>query len=307
MTVSRWALTVLSGAALVMVPAATSVADHTEAARTADRADVAPAAADRAEAPRSAAVERVAALRTAVLDRAGTPRDAPHATGAPQPDPTPSPRTDLCRPGRPPTAPETTRHHDGNYLFGPARLPTASPVGQLLTGYQRFGGVTEDQWAADYTLNDRTSLRYPPSSGFVLGPDGRPVKARQTLLVGYRLDRFGNPGGSFLSPLGTPYGSRALPPLNLNTPEKSPLANYHVYCVTKPFPVDAGPAAGWFAQPGLGTQFQLNPAYLPQAGAVLNVTWLLANGYLVEEDLTPRTATRCASTATAASAKRPTC
>ncbi|MFE9956115.1 TNT domain-containing protein [Micromonospora sp. NPDC005299] len=105
------------------------------------------------------------------------------------------------------------------------------------------------------------------------------------MLPGYRLDRFGFPGGTLLAPLGTPFSSRSLTPQNLNTPEDAPLANYHVYCVRTPFTVDSGPVAPWFAQPGMGTQIRLNPAYLPQAGAVLSVRWLLDNGYLVEEDL----------------------
>jgi hypothetical protein len=31
--------------------------------------------------------------------------------------------------------------------------------------------------------------------------------------------------------------------------------NYHVYNVTKPFIVNAGPIAGWFGQPGQGVQY----------------------------------------------------
>ncbi|MFI7646912.1 TNT domain-containing protein [Micromonospora sp. NPDC049460] len=134
-------------------------------------------------------------------------------------------------------------------------------------------------------------MRFPPEDGYVLGPHGEPIKTRQTLLPGYRLDRFGFPGGAFLSPLGTPFSARSLAPQSLNTPPipppppGAPLANYHTYCVLKPFDVDSGPIAPWFAQPGLGTQFQLNPAYVPQAGGNLNVQWLIDHHYLVEEYL----------------------
>ena len=52
----------------------------------------------------------------------------------------------------------------------------------------------------------------------------------------------------------------------------------------KAFPVDAGPIAPWFEQLGLGIQYKLDASLLPQAGTGLSVTWLLTNGYLVEED-----------------------
>lgn len=194
--------------------------------------------------------------------------------------------TGLCRPGTPPNAPPTTAFFNGNPLFGPAQLPTASPVGPLLSGYQRFGALGPAEFLAQYGNTAGDAYVYPPALGFVIAPDGRPIKAAQQLLPGYRLDRFGFPGGAFLAPLGTPFSSRSLPPSNLNTPANAPLANYHVYCVVKPFTVDSGPIAPWFAQPGMGTQFKLEQKYLPEAGAALSITWLLAHGYLVEEDIT---------------------
>jgi hypothetical protein len=92
-------------------------------------------------------------------------------------------------------------------------------------------------------------------------------------------------GGQFLSPLGTPFAQRALPPTNLNTPAGQPLANYHVYCVVKPFAVDTGPITQWFAEPSLGTQYKLEPAYLPECPTPVeaSVSCLITNGYLVEE------------------------
>lgn len=199
----------------------------------------------------------------------------------------------LCRPGTPPNAPPTTAYYDNNALLGPATLPKAPPVGPLLAGYQRFGGLSETAFINQYTNAAHDAYVYPPAGGFVVGPDGRPIMAAQTLLPGYRLDRFGFPGGQYLSPLGTPFSSRALPPSNLNTPQNAPLANYHTYCVVKPFTVDSGPIAPWFAQPGMGTQFKLNATYLPQAGSDLSVTWLLTNGFLVEENLVADRTQRC--------------
>ncbi|SCE71211.1 Protein of unknown function [Micromonospora purpureochromogenes] len=179
---------------------------------------------------------------------------------------------------------------------GPAdQAAGTSPLGPLLAGYQRFGGLTESRFLARYTTDTPAEYVFPPVNGFVVAPDGTPLKTRQTLLAGYRLDRFGFAGGAFLAPLGTPVSARSLAPQSLDTPplpaprpalpSAAPLANYHTYCVLKPFDVDSGPTAPWFAQPGLGTQFQLNPAYLPQAGANLTVQWLVDHQFLVEESL----------------------
>ncbi|MEU5788340.1 TNT domain-containing protein [Micromonospora purpureochromogenes] len=270
----RWLLALLSGAALILFP---GPADQAAAPDVVARAgthpdDGAPEAGDSGGRPG---------------DPAGVRPGADH----PQPSAGPS----LCRPDLPPSAPPTTRYLDENPLLGPARLPTASPLGPLLAGYQRFGGLTESRFLARYTTGTPAGYVFPPANGFLVAPDGTPLKTRQTLLAGYRLDRFGFAGGAFLAPLGTPVSARSLAPQNLDTPplpaprpalpSAAPLANYHTYCVLKPFDVDSGPTAPWFAQPGLGTQFQLNPAYLPQAGANLTVQWLVDHRFLVEESL----------------------
>lgn len=186
-----------------------------------------------------------------------------------------------CVAGTPATAPATTRFFHDQEILGPDPLPTDAPVGPLLYGYRRLGGMSEDAFEARYRQGD--AWRYPPADGF-LTENGRPVKAAVTLRLGDSLDRFGYPGGAYLSPTGTPFAARALPPQNLDTPRNAPLSNYHEYCVTRPFRVDGGPIAPWFGQPGLGLQYKLNGAYLPDAGTALSVTWLLGHGYLVEED-----------------------
>ncbi|MFJ6196756.1 TNT domain-containing protein [Micromonospora sp. NPDC092111] len=269
----RWLLAVISGATLVLFPGAAQQSAPVAAAQ---------AVALTENGPRPPGGDP------------GPPGGQPGLAGggrAPQPEP---PRS-LCRPGLPPNAPATTQFHDNNRLLGPAQLPQESPVGPLLAGYQRFGAQTASRWLVNYTTGNPATLLFPPESGYLLGPHGEPIKQRQTMLTGYRLDRFGFPGGAFLAPLGTPFSSRSLAPQSLNTPplpppppgvpSAAPLANYHTYCVLKPFDVDSGPIAPWFAQPGLGTQFQLNPAYLPQAGSTLNVQWLIDHDYLVEEYL----------------------
>ncbi|MEH1164718.1 TNT domain-containing protein [Micromonospora sp. CPCC 205539] len=260
---SRWLLTALSGAALVLLPGA----------------------AHQVPVP-------TALAQAATLVEDGPSRSGGQSGGQPQPPPQ---QQSLCRPGLPPNASATTQFLDNNRMLGPVQLPTASPVGPLLAGYQRFGAQTQAQFLRNYTTGSPATYFFPPQDGYVLGPHGEPIKTRQTMLAGYRLDRFGFPGGSFLAPLGTPFSARSLPPQNLNTPPvpppppnvppAAPLANYHTYCVLKPFDLDSGPIAPWFAQPGMGTQFQLNPAYLPQAGATLNVQWLIDNNFLVEEFL----------------------
>ncbi|GAB2929499.1 hypothetical protein GCM10027280_16270 [Micromonospora polyrhachis] len=192
-----------------------------------------------------------------------------------------------CRPGTPAPAAPTGRYHGDRAIFGPAELPATAPVGDLLRNYRRFGALDQASFLEQYGNAAKDGWVYPPALGFVVLPDGRPVKFAFELQPGHRIDRFGFPGGSFLAPVGTPYARRALPPQSLNTPSQAPLANYHVYCVVKPFTVDAGPIAPWFAQPGFGIQFKLEQKYLPEAGPALNVTWLLANGYLVEEAPVP--------------------
>jgi hypothetical protein len=189
-----------------------------------------------------------------------------------------------CTAGTPSNAPPTVEYYDPDHPeFGPLHLPLRKPVGPLLVGYHRFGTMTEEEFAATYRSG--SSWIYPPDNGFLL-LHGHPVEYTQTLRAGTEIDRFGYPGGSFLSPTGTRFGMRALPPQNLNTPVDTPEANYHEYCVLKAFPVDAGPIAPWFAQPGLGTQYMLDASLIPASGGAISVTWLLSNGYLVEEDPT---------------------
>ncbi|GAB4061107.1 TNT domain-containing protein [Catellatospora paridis] len=186
-----------------------------------------------------------------------------------------------CRPGTPALAPATQKFYDpAQPELGPKPLPRSGAVGPLLHGYQRFGTLAEADFVAQF--RDGANWVYPPNDGFMTHGDlvdRNPLE----LTVGARLDRFGFAGGSFLAPVRTPYADRALPPQNLNTPEGAPHANYHVYCVAKSFTVDAGMTAPWFGQPGLGMQYKLMPSYLPEAATQLSVTWLLANGYLVEE------------------------
>ncbi len=186
-----------------------------------------------------------------------------------------------CRAGTPANATPTDAFFRGQAFLGPAVLPTDPPVAPLLRHYRRLGHMHTDAFIQRYRSGD--GWLYPPDDGF-LTRHGRPIRHAVVLRPGNLIDRFGYPGGAYLSPAGTPFAARALPPQNLDTPPVAPLSNYHEYCVLRWFRVDGGPIAPWFAQPGLGVQFKLNGAYLPAAGTALSVTWLLANGYLVEEN-----------------------
>ncbi|GAA0363422.1 hypothetical protein GCM10009132_10440 [Serratia ureilytica] len=100
-----------------------------------------------------------------------------------------------------------------------------------------------------------------------LGFEGDPIKT--TIPVGTRLDRYGEPGGSFLAPKGTPYEQRALAP-------GAKAEKYYEYEVVKPLPAIQGKIAPAFGEPGGGIQI------LPNMQERVNVDWLVKNGYLRE-------------------------
>jgi len=173
----------------------------------------------------------------------------------------------------------SAEHHRGDRRLGPERLPVLGPVGLQLVGYSRTGHRSEEQFLATYYDQAGNTWRYPPKDGYLLTPSGDPVKWQQDLRTGQRIDRYGSEYGAFLAPAGLPYTTRSIPPQNL----VSTLAagcNYHVYLVTRPFRVDAGPIAPWFHQLGGGLQYQLRGDLVPGAPERLNVLWLLDNGYL---------------------------
>ena len=84
--------------------------------------------------------------------------------------------------------------------------------------------------------------KYPDNQGFA------GASKDEILQPGTVLDRFGGEKGDFLSPAGTPYEGRALPPTSKNAP-------YNAYEVIRPLPVQSGEIAPAFGQPGGGTQF----------------------------------------------------
>jgi len=117
------------------------------------------------------------------------------------------------------------------------------------------------------------SWDWPANKGF----DGTPVD--DTAKVGQVLDRFGENGGKFLSPPGTPFDARALSPDSLTAPYKG-------FEVLKEFPIQSGPIAPAFGMPGGGTQIFTgvnSPAFpasaFPRGPSIQD---LIQGGYLRE-------------------------
>ena len=173
---------------------------------------------------------------------------------------------------------------DNDPRLGPAQMPNTSPVGFMVLLYDRYGGMSKDEFLArfwDAAANDgRGGWRYPPSDGFLADFQGKPISWEATLYPGIDLDRFGSEFGAFLAPASELYAERALPPQNLDTFDPAYPCNYHLYRVTKSFRVRFGPIAPWFNQTGLGFQEKLDAALVPGAPSPLNVLWLINNGYL---------------------------
>lgn len=180
----------------------------------------------------------------------------------------------------PPTAADLDHYLCGDQRLGPAELPEEGPVGSLVEGYDRFGGLSPveflDRW---WTVDG--SWDYPEHDGFVVA-DGRPLKELQELPEGWMLDRFGSPWGSFLAPAGAPYSQRALPPDSLNTWPDGPEHNYNCYEVSQPVTAWVGPIAPHFEQPGGGEQLLVPAEEVPEAegDGYVPVNDLLDWGYL---------------------------
>lgn len=193
-----------------------------------------------------------------------------------------------------PPNPQVTPYLLDDPRLGPRYLPRRGPIGDMLEDYIRFDATGPRQflscfWETEPFMN----WRYPKDNGFLV-IHGHPVEHMVTLRRGQEIDQFGNPGnpanltapapngGQFLSPAGTPYEDRAIPPSNLDTYPGSTPFSYHLYLVLKKFSVLAGPAAPWFDQPGRGIQYYLadttDPGLPPDPG----IANLVNQGYVQE-------------------------
>lgn len=208
----------------------------------------------------------LALLLTAVPVHA-EPRPAPpEAEHCPVLDPPPSPQ-------------DRERYLCGDPRLGPAELPEEGPVGTLVEGYDRLGGLTPVEFLGRWATSE--GWNYPDHMGFVV-EDGEPVQELHTLPEGWMLDRFGSARGTFLAPAGAPFAERALPPDSLNTWPDGPEHNYNCYEVALPVTALVGPIAPHFEQPGGGEQLLVPAEEVPEAagGGYVTVDELLEWGYL---------------------------
>ncbi|MEU2053356.1 TNT domain-containing protein [Streptomyces bungoensis] len=175
-------------------------------------------------------------------------------------------------------------YYCGDWRLGPRYLPTRGLLGSILQGYNRTGGLTAVQflnkWWDPTKDSGQGDWKYPPQDGFALDRQGNPIAAHLTLNAGQFLDRFGNESGRFLSPAGTKFGQRAIPPSNLNTSDPRYPFDYHLYKVAKNVTVCAGPAAPAFEQPGGAIQYATSSSACKDTVRV-SVGDLVGNGTLV--------------------------
>ncbi|MFG2395353.1 TNT domain-containing protein [Streptomyces lavendulae] len=190
--------------------------------------------------------------------------------------------TAMTDPSAPPAL--CTGRFDDDARLGPEALPSVGqhPLGGLLDGWLRTGGLEPSEFLRRYWDGppDAGRWKYPPHDGFA-EVNGTADQTAVELPAGSMLDRFGRDSGTFLTSAGTPYATRSLPPQSLRTSDDGAVCGYHLYEVTRPFPVRSGPTAPWFGQPGGGLQIKLDAELLdPGPRQRLNVRWLLDHGYL---------------------------
>ncbi|TLH70669.1 DUF4237 domain-containing protein [Mycolicibacterium cosmeticum] len=157
----------------------------------------------------------------------------------------------------------------------PLHLPPDVPPQPLPPHSPLFDGYQPVEPGPDFTHPDG-SLIYPddslPSKPYAI--EGT-VISHAELPQGTALDRFGYPGGEWLSPEGTPFAERALPPGSATKP-------YFEYVVADPgklppgWRIEQSSVAPWFNQPGGGVQYRI----IAPEGIDASVTELLESGYL---------------------------
>lgn len=211
---------------------------------------------------------------------AATTTSAPIATAKPKVKPMAAAQRTTC----------STAAFANNPLLGPKRLPNVGPVARLLRGWERLAGFSPRGYLKLFYDKVAKSWRYPPQGGYQLTPLGVPVVGPFSLVEGQLVDRFGSEGGTYLSPAGTPYGARGIPPESLNPFPGGQPCNYYRYRVLKPFSVNSGPIAPALGQPGFGLQYVLSNSLFAGVSERVDVTYLLTNGYVERVPYTVRLA-----------------
>ena len=142
---------------------------------------------------------------------------------------------------------ETGLHYNLFRYYDPqcGRFTVQDPAG-LAGGWNLYQYAPNPMtWIDPLGLSTDLVTYWPPNDG-ALGP-----VETVTLEPGSFVDRYGLPRGKYLSPVGTPYSMRALPPGTDSAP-------YTVYEVVKPIEnVSKSKIAPWFGELGLGTQYKL--------------------------------------------------
>jgi len=107
-------------------------------------------------------------------------------------------------------------------------------------GIKEVGGA-QNSFSELMSPEDATGkINWPANDGFVSGS-----QKIETLGVGTKLDRYGQPTGKFLAPKSDSFPSRSLAPHSENAP-------YYTYEIIEELEVTSGKIAPWFGQPGGG-------------------------------------------------------
>jgi Tuberculosis necrotizing toxin len=147
----------------------------------------------------------------------------------------------------------------------PSRAQSAAEVGGAPAGFPanlRWELVPKwIKWA-----DAKADISWPPNDGCAAAP------VAQSLAGGEMIDRFGSEGGTFFSPRGESYRSRAVPYVCRQM-------DYRVYRVVKPIAVKSCKAASWFGEPGGAIQVQTTePAFKLVADGKIEVVSYAAGG-----------------------------
>jgi hypothetical protein len=124
-------------------------------------------------------------------------------------------------------------------LAGAAQTAYAEPPPPGFPANLRYELVPKwIKWVAD-----KAQISWPPDDGCAAPP------IAQSLTPGQMIDRFGNEFGTFFSPRGESFRSRAVPYVCRQM-------DYRVYRIVKPIAIKSCKAAPWFDEPGGAVQVQ---------------------------------------------------